>query len=92
MIAKKYINSNQFIFWYQKRYYRILSNHFNINIDSLEDINSFENGIILFYLKDLYFFKKKIDFTKFKIHEFPYSYQQKRVGLILPNKCLRKIL
>lgn len=94
MIAKKYINSKQFIFWYQnERYYRVLSNHFNINMDSmLEDINSFENGIIFFYLEDLYFFKKKIDFTKFKIHEFPYSYQQKRVGLILPNKCLRKIL
>jgi hypothetical protein len=94
MIAKKYINSNQYIFWYQnERYYKILSNHFNVNMNSIiEDINLFKNGIIFFYLEDLYFFKKKIDFKKFEIHEFPYSYKQKRIGLILPNECLRKIL
>ena len=48
MIAKQYINSDQYLFWYEnKKFYRLLSSHFDINIDKLlKDINEKENGII----------------------------------------------
>ena len=90
MIAKQYINFDQYLFWYEnKKFYRLLSSHFDINIDKLlKDINEKENGIIFFNLKDLNFFKNKINSTNFIYIEFPYSYYQKRKGIILPAKCL----
>lgn len=92
MIAKQYINSDQYLFWYEnKKFYRLLSSHFDINIDQLlKDINEKENGIIFFNLKDLNFFKNKINSANFIYIEFPYSYYQKRKGIILPAKCLNK--
>ena len=51
----------------------------------IENINQSEKGIIFFNLKDLHFFKKKINFDNFTLFEFPYSYQQKRKALILPK-------
>ena len=57
----------------------------------IENINQSEKGIIFFNLKDLHFFKKKINFDNFTLFEFPYSYQQKRKALILPKACFRKL-
>ena len=93
MIAKKHIDSKQYLFWYEnKRFYKLLYNHFNIDMDLLiENINQSEKGIIFFNLKDLHFFKKKINFDNFTLFEFPYSYQQKRKALILPKACFRKL-
>ena len=94
MIAKKYIDSNQYIFWYQnEKYYKLLLNHFNVDMNLLlKNIQLLENGVIFFYLGDLNYFKTKINLNEFKIYEFPYSYQQKRIGLLIPNKCQSKIL
>ena len=94
MVAKKYIDSNQYIFWYQnEQYYKLLLNHFNVDMNLLlKNIQLLENGVIFFYLGDLSYFKTKINLNEFKIYEFPYSYQQKRIGLLIPNKCLSKIL
>ena len=94
MIAKKYIESDQYIFWYQnEQYYKLLLNHFNVDMNLLlRNIKLSENGVIFFYLSDLNYLKNKINLKEFKIYEFPYSYQQKRIGLLIPNKCLSKIL
>ncbi len=93
MIAKQHINSSQYLFWYEnKKFYKLLSGHFNIDMDLLiEDINQSKQGIIFFNLKDLHFFKKKINLKDFEIFEFPYSYQQKRKALILSKTCFRKL-
>lgn len=93
MIANQYINSNQYLFWYEdKKFYRLLSNHFNKNINLLiDDISKLENGIIFFNLKDKGLLSKKIDSKNFDYIEFPYSYQQKRKGLMIPKNCLEKI-
>ena len=82
MIAKKYIDSNQYIFWYQnEKYYKLLLNHFNVDMNLLlKNIQLLENGVIFFYLGDLNYFKTKINLNEFKIYEFPYSYQQKELG------------
>ena len=47
MIASQYINSNQYLFWYEnKKFYRLLSKHFNKNMNLLiSDLNELENGI-----------------------------------------------
>ena len=94
IIAKQYLDSDQYLFWYQnKKYHKLLSEHFNIEMDELvNNVNKFENGIIFFNLKDLNSFKEKINFNKFSFVEFTYSYQQKRKGIIVPNSCLKKIL
>ena len=93
MIASQYINSNQYLFWYEnKKFYRLLSKHFNKNMNLLiSDLNELENGIIFFNLKDINFLRKKINFSNFDYIEFPYSYQQKRKGLIVPKKCFKNI-
>ena len=93
MIANQYLNSNQYLFWYEdKKFYRLLSKHFNINVDSLiGDLNKLENGIIFFNLRDINSLRKKINFKNFDYIEFPYSHQQKRKGLIISKNCFKKI-
>ena len=67
MIANQYINSNQYLFWYEnKRFYNLLSKHFNKNMNFLiDDLDKSENGIIFFNLRDLSFLRKKDKFCKF---------------------------
>ena len=93
MIAKQYINSNQYLFWYEdKKFYHLLSKHFNKNMNLLlDDLNKFENGVIFFNFKDINFLRKKINFKNFSYIEFPFSYQQKRKGVIIPKNCFKKI-
>ena len=61
MIANQYINSNQYLFWYEdKKFYHLLSKHFNKNMNLLlDDLNKFENGVIFFNFKDINFLRKK---------------------------------
>ena len=93
LIANQYINSNQYLFWYEdKKFYHLLSKHFNKNMNLLlDDLNKFENGVIFFNFKDINSLRKKINFQNFNYIEFPFSYQQKRKGVIIPKNCFKKI-
>ena len=72
MIAKKYIDSNQYIFWYQnEKYYKLLLNHFNVDMNLLlKNIQLLENGVIFFYLGDLNYFKTKINLMNLRFMNF----------------------
>ena len=71
-------------------YLIILTKNINLLID---DISKLENGIIFFNLKDKGLLSKKIDSQKYLTYiEFPYSYQQKRKGLMIPKNCLEKLI
>ena len=92
MIANQYINSNQYLFWYEnKRFYNLLSKHFNKNMNFLiDDLDKSENGIIFFNLRDLSFLRKKINFVNFDYIEFPLllSTEKKRINNF--KKMLKK--
>ena len=62
MIIKKYIDSNQYIFWYQnEKYYKLLLNHFNVDMNFIKKYTIIRKLVILiFYLGDLNYFKTKM--------------------------------
>ena len=89
MLANKYLNSRQYIFWYDnERYYKLMFDNYEININQLI-LNSsiMEDTIIFINQKNLNHYKERFNLSNFRILDLPYSYQHKRVHLIYPLKC-----
>jgi len=93
MVSNQYLKSEQYIYWYKnERYYNVLFAHFEKDIDEqLNEIIVKNDAIIFFNIRDKFFLAKNFDLKNFSIIETPYSYQQKRNAILIPNECYQKI-
>ncbi len=89
MIAKKYLDSRQYLYWIKnERYFDVLLNHYDIDFKELLINKLSKNDLVIFVTsKDLYFLKKNYDLNKYNFIEAPYSFDNKRMGILLPNYC-----
>ncbi len=89
MISKKYLDTNQYIYWYDRtKYFEKLNNHFNSDMDKLLKKSIFEKNTLIFVdSRNISYLKKNFDLKNFKIKDLPYTYQQKSNFLLYPKEC-----
>lgn len=90
MIANKYLISKQYLYWIKnERYFEVLLRHYDINIkDTIQEKLTDKSLIIFVERKDLFSLKKEYDFKNYNFIEAPYSFDNKRKGILIPDLCL----
>ena len=89
MISKKYLDTNQYIYWYDRtKFFEKLNNHFNSDMDKLLKKSIIEKNTLIFIdSRNISYLKKNFDLKNFKIKDLPYTYQQKSNFFIYPKEC-----
>ena len=90
MIADKYFYSKQYLYWIKdKRYFEVLLKHYDINIQTMIKDKLSDGSLIVFVeSKDLFKLKKNYDFKDYRFIEAPYSFNNKKKGILMPKFCL----
>ena len=93
MIANQYLKSEQYIYWYKnERYYNVLFAHYEKNLNNqLNKVIKKKDSIVFFKTRNKSFINKKFKLKNYTIIETPYSYQQKRNAILIPNTCYLKV-